>query len=69
MHILFVDIYVVAASMFLFFIFHVYDVDIVMSQIKPRSALDVPSFSIFPPAKSPTGVMTMKSVGGTHQLG
>lgn len=35
------------------------DVASVMSQIEPRSALDVPAFSIFPPAKQPTGIMTV----------
>ena len=44
------------------------DVDIVLSQIEPRSALDVPSFSIFPPAKSPTGVMTIP-LQGTGDIG
>ena len=34
------------------------DVASVMSQIEPRSALDVPAFSLLPPAKQPTGIMT-----------
>ena len=31
----------------------------VMSQIEPRSALDVPAFSIYPPAKRPIDIMTV----------
>ena len=36
-----------------------------MSQIEPRSALDVPAFSIYPPAKRPIDIMTVPLQSGS----